>query len=1004
MNVLQPHMMVLASAGSGKTYQLSNRIIGSMALGIAPETMVALTFTRKAAGEFTDAILSKLAQASLSPDQALKLQTELRHPEIAKSIDFVSILETLIHAMPRMTLGTMDGFFTKVVKAFPLELGISTTQFQLIEGSDASMLRDQLLQSLLQQELSEEESEDFFQAFRQSMMGREQIQIRQRLKDYTERWHEHWINGGDRYQWGPVAWGDAAHIRDWMIQRHEVARVIEEAAETIAFTHGSQKKSWLTMAETFSQHITGSGKIGAGGTLLNHLIQLTALGADGDQTVKLYKEFTIPAEVFTPIAEALRCAAHAELARAAETTRAVGEVIRLFDQVCERRLRQKGKFGFQDVKAKMGEWALQEDKRLMREALDYRLDAQYQHWLLDEFQDTSRADWQGLSPLIDEAMTNDEGTVFLVGDKKQAIYGWRGGDVRLFEDLQQRYDERWHIAHMEKSFRSATEVLALVNRVCGDLSTMVDLYGDAARRWEWQDHIAARSDTRGHSRVECVEENEDKNARLQRMLELLEKVGIKRRKLSCGVLVRTNAELIEVADFLRENGYRVIEEGQREPAKDHQLGVTIWHLLKWLADPSDGFAYELLRMSFLWPILEEKMGAFIWSACVEQAAQKGVSGLVEELLAPLWNDFTPFAKHRCDDLLLALQGVDQSACPSLKAAALALENLVVVQSPGSAEVQVLTIHKSKGLGFDVVLLPLLSSSSIPDFGKFDIAQQDDWLCQMPPSWVRSLHPPCQRAEQTWTEQQCYEAMCLLYVALTRAKRGLYVLLEKKDLKEDNTSLAMWMRRSCASEEDVIFEAGDFSCFDASAAATESTPSARPKLGPLVLRHQSKTASKEAIGNHAALQYGTAMHALMESITWLDEQSISATGEMAPAVERACQNPSWRAVLEKRQRSVDLYREIPVQGLVASDHVRGIIDRLHVFRDATGRATRAEIIDYKTDRVERAEELLERHEEQLLIYRTLVAKALALEASAIDCILLGIHSGLVAYCGQARANS
>jgi ATP-dependent exoDNAse (exonuclease V) beta subunit len=247
-------------------------------------------------------------------------------------------------------------------------------------------------------------------------------------------------------------------------------------------------------------------------------------------------------------------------------------------------------------------------------------------------------------------------------------------------------------------------------------------------------------------------------------------------------------------------------------------------------------------------------------------------------------------------------------------------------------------------------------------------------------------------------------MCLLYVALTRAKRGLYVLLEKKDLNEENTSLAMWMRRSCANDDDVIFEAGDFSCFEQSDAITEITASARPKLGPLVLRRQSKTASKEATGNHAALQYGTAMHALMESITWLDEQSIPSTGEMAQALERACQNPSWRAVLEKRQRTVELYREIPVQGIVASDHVRGIIDRLHVFRDTSGRAMRAEIIDYKTDRVERAEELLERHEEQLLLYRSLVAKALSLDAAAIDCILLGVHSGLVAYCGQTPANT
>jgi ATP-dependent helicase/nuclease subunit A len=993
-------MMVLASAGSGKTYQLSNRIIGSIAMGIAPDMMVALTFTRKAAGEFTDAILSKLAQASLSTKEAEKLQAELRRSAADESIDFLPILESLIHAMPRMTLGTMDGFFTKVVKAFPLELGISTTQFQLIEGTEASVLRDQLLQSLLQQELSEEETEQFFLAFRQSMMGREKIQVRQRLKDYTDRWHEYWINGGDRYQWGPSDWSGDDHIRDWMIARHAVAQGIIEAEEKIAFTHASQKKSWRKMAETFAEHATGSGKIGAGGSLLERLIELCASAASGDQSVKHYKEFTIPADVFSLIAEGLEKAARAELARAAATTRAVGEVIQVFDAVCERRLRRKGKFGFSDVKAKMGEWARQEDKRLMREALDYRLDAKYQHWLLDEFQDTSRADWQGLAPLIDEAMTNDEGTVFLVGDKKQAIYGWRGGDVRLFDELQQRYGSRWKIDQMEKSYRSATEVLALVNRVCGDVATMRELYGKAAERWEWQDHIAAKEDLRGHARVECITENEEKNARLQRMVKLLEEIDIKNRKLSCGILVRTNAELIEVADFLREHNYRVIEEGQRQPAKDHPLGVAIWHLLKWLADPADSFALEVVRMSFLWPILEQQMGEFIWSACVEKTSSAGVSGLVEQLIAPLWPSLSPFARHRSDDLLQALKNMDQSSCPSIKAAALAMENLVVVQSPGTAEVQVLTIHKSKGLGFDVVLLPLISHTSIPDYGKFEIAQHDNWISQMPPSWVRSLHPSCRAAETAWAEQQCYEAMCLLYVALTRAKRGLYVLLEQKELKEDNTSLAQWIRRSCGGANDVIFESGDVSCFEEADTTPTVPASPRPPLGPLVLRHKPKSASKEAIGNHAALQYGTAMHSMMESITWLDESECHAADDMAESLKNALQNPEFRAFLEKRQRTVELYREIPVQGTVGTDHVRGIIDRLHVFRDPHGHATRAEIIDYKTDRVENAEELRERHEEQLLIYRTLVAKALALDESVIECILLGLHGGLVAYCGSS----
>jgi ATP-dependent helicase/nuclease subunit A len=115
MKILEPHMMVLASAGSGKTYQLSNRIIGYIAMGVDPASMVALTFTRKAAGEFTDAILSKLAGVCLHSGEAHKLRQDfLESGKTFDDRDFLRVLETLMSALPRMTLGTCSRTFCKV--------------------------------------------------------------------------------------------------------------------------------------------------------------------------------------------------------------------------------------------------------------------------------------------------------------------------------------------------------------------------------------------------------------------------------------------------------------------------------------------------------------------------------------------------------------------------------------------------------------------------------------------------------------------------------------------------------------------------------------------------------------------------------------------------------------------------------------------------------------------------------------------------------------------------
>jgi len=72
------NVMIRASAGSGKTWQLANRYLALLALGVKPERIIALTFTRKAAGEFADRILSRLAEGAESENNAEKLRGELK--------------------------------------------------------------------------------------------------------------------------------------------------------------------------------------------------------------------------------------------------------------------------------------------------------------------------------------------------------------------------------------------------------------------------------------------------------------------------------------------------------------------------------------------------------------------------------------------------------------------------------------------------------------------------------------------------------------------------------------------------------------------------------------------------------------------------------------------------------------------------------------------------------------------------------------------------------------
>ena len=109
--ILAKNLLILASAGSGKTYQLGNRVIGKIGKeGVKPERIVALTFTRKAAGEFADSVLTKLAKGSLDSREAKSVCKD-----ICATIDLPAVLEKVIRALPQIQFTTLDGFFSRIV-------------------------------------------------------------------------------------------------------------------------------------------------------------------------------------------------------------------------------------------------------------------------------------------------------------------------------------------------------------------------------------------------------------------------------------------------------------------------------------------------------------------------------------------------------------------------------------------------------------------------------------------------------------------------------------------------------------------------------------------------------------------------------------------------------------------------------------------------------------------------------------------------------------------------
>lgn len=1002
MNVVDGNLLILASAGSGKTYQLGNRVIGRVAGGVEPEKIVALTFTRKAAGEFADSVLGKLADAALDGKKARQLAADLGRADA----DFKPVLQTIVRALPKFTLTTIDSFFTRVVRGFQYELGLTGGRFDLLEGPRAAAERDVLLADLLGRTLDDGRATNFAGAFRRATAGREGVGVGQSLRGFLDDWQRRY-RPGQHDRWGPDFLLGPGH-GDWEKQKHALAEAACGACDGIIEYRKGQIEQVMRFIDGVESYELSSGDFPAGSQVANGILDALADGVTGDIELRYHKPFMLPAMALQAIGDLVRLAASAEMTAAVERTRAIHDVVAGYDALAETRLRRRGLLGFDDVKRLMGKWREDESSRLRRELVDFRLDARYEHWLLDEFQDTSRAEWTGLLPLLQEAVSNGDGSVFIVGDRKQAIYGWRGGDVSLFDEMDQTFGDGIRSVSMAESWRSCPEVLDLVNRVCGNGGIIREMFGIGPERWVWDEHESApplrHAGCSGEACVEVIDisgneeagggvddgEECSDDARVLRMIQRMREIGVGEKNLTCGVLVRRNEDGRVIAEALRAAGFDVVQDGVREPAKDHPAGVVVWQLLRWMANPEDGYARRVVEMSPLAATLmpgDDVAWYQTWESLHATAQSVGYARMIEDLARPLASGTSDYGKRRLGEVIEALTAFDAGPDNGARAAARWLERLEVPQNPGAAAVQVMTIHKSKGLGFDVVFLPMLPDRRIPETQRFRVAEGEQWLTEVPPAWARRFFPEIRQAEGKWAGDQAYEALCQLYVALTRAKRGLYVYLAKKGKSPstDAPTLTNWMLNALGAgvSPGVVFQCGNpkwsedlmprnpGDLRDAALALGQPVPR-RIRIRPSADEPCAGLPAPSSGANPAGMVFGTEIHQCFEQIEWI--------GDFDPA--RLPHNEAGRLVASLMEVDdiakiftkpplghVTLHREQTVDAIVGNRWLSGVIDRMHVHRAAPEKpATRVEIIDFKSDAVENSHVLLDRHAGQMHAYR------------------------------------
>ncbi len=1070
MNSLQ-NIAISAAAGSGKTYTLTNRFIYLLHAFEQPERIIALTFTRTAAGEFFHKIIEKLCDAAEDSAEAEKLSKEL--VITADCARYHHLLHLLINSMHKLNLQTLDSFFFRVVSSFALELGLSGS-LKLLDESSESRMRNEVRDSIVHRpgELTTELKE-FWHAFKQATYGQEARSIEKVVSEFIEQLYALYLNTPAADRWGHTAtiWPQGC---PWQTS---VAPDWEELAnKLLAALPDNLSKAQVNDFNSAASAIRNYGSNEKLNTLLNNALAVASDILAGQATIKVRKEIQLSSALCNALADCLRAIVWHHLKRALENTQGVHRILQAYHDNYDRIVRRPGRLAFADLTHLLAPESagspMGEVDPMTRQLMDFRLDGQFDHWLFDEFQDTSRPQWEVVANLIDEIVQDDSGerSFFYVGDTKQCLYLWRNSDDRLFHDIQTRYNasgaNRIEQHPLSMSWRSATPILDAVNEVFEDDALIAETFSaDAAARWAraWQTHEAspATIDSSGFSCWIEAQKN-DSPTRNELILKLLKDLNPIERGMSVGVLVRKNADANEVADYLRENCLLPIHTGSAiKPAVDNAAGAALLALLNLAAHPSDSHAHGYLNL-----IDVSTDGPALTSATEElrkrllsDSNESAVRWAAEQITAHLPEDDTRH-RERLNRLIDKARAFDSEERRDIDGLIHFLRKCSSGECHAGDAVVIETIHKSKGLEYDVVILvneDKTSRSETRINPLLDPQGKADWIMEPIKKDLMQADPMLNQLLEQSISQSGFGNLCTLYVAMTRAKRGLYMISDLHRVSK--TSTVHFLKERLGSEAQatelfpkanypVLWRTGDQNWHESFKATvqptTNSQPSSAPAFDPAHPRLQLARPSNSKAGSLAAARYfdldehasifGTELHDAFEQIEWLEftkdnnltldlfnmggtssassanskPKDTTEHAEVAPqlllhkkktehfptevksALNSCFKNSEIRTLFTKPETATVVWRERAFSYVEGDQFTNGIFDRVVIHKTEDGTISRAEIIDFKSDRIHpnnTLEQASEHHRPQIEAYRKALSKIVSIDETVIDLKLL-----------------
>lgn len=837
-----PFKIYSASAGSGKTFTLVKEYLKICLQTQRSNTfnqILAITFTNKAASEMKARIMSSLKAFSNieSAEQTEKDMLALISSECDIDRQEISrrarqIFESILHNYSQFSIGTIDKFTHRIIRTFAQDLGLPNNfevemehELLLKKAVDILISRTgenekltKVFVSFIKDKTAEDKSwlieNDFYAVAKELLKesGQEHcdslksltlddfFELKKALNKYISGFDRQlteigqsfelscsnkqlkasWFRGGARS--GITKYFEYLRTKNW-----------EKYIPSQSNLKNLEAENWYAG----SAPSTSYGDIDA---IQNKFLPAYHNVLELLNDYPKYVQFRLIEKNFYAMTVLHEISKEMELIKAQSNTIPIGEFNKKIAQVLQG---EEGNFIYE------------------------RLGERYANYFIDEFQDTSQLQWNNLLPLIENAIadTLKPGTAMLVGDAKQAIYRWRGGEVDQFIALQDKAKDsrlqtayRMQSMHLENNYRSGAEIVNFNNKLFRSISHLIQNESYSALFKQLK--AKANKKTGGYVSLEYIPHDTNHNQiQKQRCLDCISELitdGYNYGDIC--ILTRTKAHGAEIVKMVSDENIPVISSESLLIEQSPEVRFLL-NFLKFLNQP-DHPRYRFKIIAYLyevglcpWTLETPHLKLQYLCKCPSKEFNTFLKDIVDDFDMQRWRSFSlvelchtiiktlnlekrarVYMQFFLDELLVFSNKQSQDLHGFINYWEERAHKLSIAIPEGINAVQVMTIHKSKGLEFPVVIFP---------FANWNASSEPH-----PKVWVKTAYPELKNLSTTLIPinknldraskslQNIYsehkskvllDNLNMLYVALTRPKDRLYIFSSPKNKTKNLSS-------------------------------------------------------------------------------------------------------------------------------------------------------------------------------------------------------------------------